>query len=336
MKKFIKVILGIILAIVIVAVSAGAVFVYKNPDLAKSAYEILKSAPGNNLKAAWIFLTDSSSISEKIDKNTESFDNAINNVVGVENTLSPAVKEAIESGKYNEEEITRILISGESAIAEIDKEKQENILNGENGELSSDTQEEPDETVTVPDDSGKETQNPVEQKPENPDVSRPEPVTPDVKQPVVQNPVTTPDNTPEQKPQDADKPAPATAADTASYVAKLYVQKSKFMDYLGSIEKLIIDEYNALPKDMKIPSERKRIALAHLQTMAQMETECDAEVEKILAELKTKLVSENKDTSVVNNLMQAYENEKSLKKAQYMDIFLNGLPKKKTTEKTES
>lgn len=342
MKKLIKAVLGIILTIIIVAVAGCAIFAYTNPDLAKSAYEILKSAPGNNLKAAWIFLTDSSSISEQIDKNTESFDNAVNSVVGSENVLSPAVKEAIESGKYTEEEITRILISGEAAIAEIEKERQEASAENDTTLAPEDTDvPDTDVTVSVPDDTASDIKTPDVQQPDNPEPQKPIVSTPEVDIPPVQKPEPAPEKNPEPvvpepKPQTPSTPAPTTAADTASYVAKLYIQKSKFMDYLGSIERLIIDEYNALPEELKIPSERKRIALAHLQTMAKMEAECDSEVEKILDELKTKLVAENKDTSVVSSLLQAYENEKSLKKAQYMDIFLNGLPKKKSAEKTEN
>lgn len=320
MKNLIKIILGIILAVIIVSASALAIFVYTNRDLAMGAFEILKSAPANNIKAAWIFLTDSSSISEKIDKNAENFDNAVNSVVGVETTLSPVVKEAIESGKYTEEEIARILLSGESAITEIENEKQQNVPADTTELPSTDTHQEPDVTVSVPDESEKESQI-TAQQPQDPVVDKQETITP----PAYENPSSNL-APPEQNTQDTDKPAPVTAEDTAAYVAKLYIQKSRFMGYLGSIEKLIIDEYNALPKDMKIPSERKRIALAHLQTMAQMEKECDAEVANILAELKAKLVSENKDTSVVAKLMKAYEDEKSLKKARYMDVFLNGLP----------
>lgn len=332
MKKFLKTFFAIILAIIIVVAAALAVFVYKNPDLSKSAFEILKSAPGNNLKAAWIFLTDSSSISEQIEKNTETFDNAVSNVVGTENTLSPAVKEAIESGKYTEEEITRILLSGESAIAEIESEKQAAPSETEDEVVVTEPDENQPEVVPVPDEPVEDVPDTVEKVPDTPVVSDPP-----VKQPEVTTPVQKPEQQiPEKESEPDDNTVkPVTAADTAAYVAKLYVQKSKFMDYLGSIEKLIINEYNALPEDMKIPSERKRIALAHLQTMAQMEKECDAEVEKILEELKSKLISENKDTSVVANLQKSYENEKSLKKAQYMDVFLNGLPKKNKTENTE-
>ena len=56
-----------------------------------------------------------------------------------------------------------------------------------------------------------------------------------------------------------------------------------------------------------------------------MELDCDAQVDAALDELRKTLTAQGKDTAVVETLRQAYENEKSLKKAYYLDVYMNGI-----------
>ena len=47
----------------------------------------------------------------------------------------------------------------------------------------------------------------------------------------------------------------------------------------------------------------------------------DAQVAAILNELKTQLQAANADTSIIGKIREAYENEKTLKKAYYMKLL---------------
>ena len=49
--------------------------------------------------------------------------------------------------------------------------------------------------------------------------------------------------------------------------------------------------------------------------------QCDAKVETLLSELKTELKTHNADTSIINKIRAAYENEKKLKKAYYIKLM---------------
>lgn len=347
MKKALKAILITLLSLLILIAIAVSVFTATNPDLAKGAFDLLLSAPGNNLKAAWIFVTsDSNSIGQQIDNNTQKYEDAVSNIMqGVTDTgeaLSKEALEALNSGNYTEEEMTRIIASGGAELEAINKEKQEKeqesaqaenspekeeVIESENGDASNPVENQPakdSHTETVTDTALEKAPDTLPENNPRPDV-----VVPSVTEAPSQNTEKVPEDTtpPEQNEQtNVPETKPVKTVDTASYIAKLYVVKSRFLSELTSIEKSIRNQYVSLPEEKQIPSERQRIAGQYIRTVAAMEVECDKEVDAILDELKAELTAAGMDTTMADNLLKAYNEEKSLKKAYYLDVYINGLP----------
>ncbi len=313
-KSKVKIFVGIILAVVIILGALfGAACAILGTDIVFAGVKNFVASPVNNIKAAWLFITnDSQKIEEQIGETQKEFDDAVKDATGTE--LTDEVKEALNSGKYTEQEMA-LIVSGVS-IEEIERMRE--ASNKSETEKTPET-ENNEETVAQPEDEDK-TEEPDKESPEliNPEPQKPiEPVTPTVPDvPVTPDPVTPPATEP-QKPVQVD--------DTAATIAKMYIIKNKFMKKLESIEVDIINAYVALPEEQRVPQSRKTIAGQYLGTVADMEIQCDAEVEAVLAELKTKLTALNKDLSVIETIRKAYQNEKSLKKAYYMDIYLNGV-----------
>lgn len=321
-KSKVKIFVGIILAVVIIlGVLFGAACAILGTDIVFAGVKNLVASPVNNIKAAWLFITnDSQKIEEQLGETQKEFDDAVKDATGTE--LSDEVKEALNSGKYTEEEMA-LIVSGVS-IEEIEKMREE-ANKSETGTEKEPETENTEETVTPPE-TEDETEEPEKETPEvippepSKDTEPQKPVEPVV--PTVPDIPTTPDPVipPATEPQN-----PVQADDTAATIAKMYIIKNKFMKKLESIEIDIINEYEALPKEQRVPQSRKSIAGKYISTVADMEIQCDAEVEAVLTELKEKLTALNKDLSVIETIRKAYQNEKSLKKAYYMDIYLNGV-----------
>ena len=284
--------------IIIISVLIGVACAVLGTDVVYAGFKNLVASPVNNIKAAWVFITnDSDSIKDQIDANKKDFDEAVKNATGTE--LSDEVKAALESGKYTEEEMA-LIISG-VPIEEIDRRK----------ELEKEKEIKDKEPETVPDkpiqNEEKEPEQNIDTQPEVPPASREEP-TPEIEVPVPEEPK-----------------IPEVTDDTAAIIAKMYIIKNKFMKLLENIEVDILNEYISYPKEERNPSLRKSIAGKHISTVASLEIQCDNEVEAVLTELKTKLSALGKDQTIIDTIRKAYADEKSLKKAYYMDIYLNGL-----------
>ncbi len=224
-------------------------------------------------------------------------------------------------------------ISWDSIYAEIDKQ--------------TSSQVDPDDSTDAPDipedpeiaDTPEVTDKPdVPDNPDTPDVNdeKNEISTPGIGTPdsSVDDPVTPPPviEQPGNDPVTEVTPPPSSettqpTVDSATYVAKMYMLKTKFTGELAELEKKIKGEYASLPKEQRTPAARKEIAGRYIKTVLALESQCDAEVEAVLSELATVLEAAGKDTTIVETLRTAYKEEKSLKKAYYMDIYTNGLKK---------
>ncbi len=108
----------------------------------------------------------------------------------------------------------------------------------------------------------------------------------------------------------------------AEYVLKLYELKS---EYLGKAEALIQmakDEFYALPQEEWTTDNRTRIILKHSKEAYSALAECDSKVNNICNDLEKYLKDNKADTSIVNEIKKAYEEEKTLKKAYYMKKYI--------------
>lgn len=270
---------------------------------------------------------------EKKEDNTENAD-GVDEIIA---ELSPEVIVAIESGKYTEEEIILIKETNGEAIADIDAQK---AKDQEKKDQDSKAPEKiPEDTVVIPPEAEKKDEDEV-----NPPAAENVPK-PDDDKATTQNPAVS------ETPSESEKPVPPTSEETTEqtpqapavntgeiinkYVAKLYIVKNRFVSELGSMEKTIRKQYVSLPKEQQVPTSRKEIAKQYISFVSDLELECDSEVEAILSDLTAELKAVGGDLAIVDTIRAQYEEEKSLKKAYYLDVYMNGLPDKKPEEKTE-
>lgn len=325
MKKKKHIALKIVLSVFLLLLLAGGVLVGTHWELAKGAYHLLKNSPGNNVKAAWIFLTgNSETIQKQISDNDASYSEAVKKIAeelsGTGLDLSRYTLDVLSSGEYSEEEMIRILM-GKETIAPPDTENTPSD--------DPDKADKPDKTENTADGKGETPQTPpAGEKNEGGNGEGN-----GSGKPAQTTDTPTAADTPPKTDAEADStPAgegsaseDAMSEEVAACIAKLYVLKSRFTGQLGALEKTIIDAYEAQPEEEQTPASRKSIAGQYIKQVSRMELDCDAQVDAALAELRKTLTAQGKDTAVVETLRQAYENEKSLKKAYYLDVYMNGI-----------
>ncbi len=331
MKKKKHIALKIVLSVFLLLLLAGGVLVGTHWELAKGAYHLLKNSPGNNVKAAWIFLTgNSETIQKQISDNDASYSEAVKKIAeelsGTGLDLSRYTLDVLSSGDYSEEEMIRILMGKETITAP----DTENTPSDD-----PDKADKTDKTENTADGKGETPQTPPSGEKneggngEGNGSGKPA-QTPDA--PTAADTKSQTDSETKTDPAPGGTPAGEGAAsedamseEVAACIAKLYVLKSRFTGELSVLEKTITTTYEELPEEEQVPASRKSIAGQYIKQVAQMELDCDAQVDAALAELRKTLTAQGKDTAVVETLRQAYENEKSLKKAYYLDVYMNGI-----------
>lgn len=107
----------------------------------------------------------------------------------------------------------------------------------------------------------------------------------------------------------------------AQQIAKMYVLKSQYINYLKGIEQNVIDDYNALPKEQKNAAGKRSVIMGYYSKGLALEAECDAKVESVLAELEKILDEAGRDKSLISTIRTAYQNEKTLQKSYYLSIY---------------
>lgn len=331
MKKKKHIALKIVLSVFLLLLLAGGVLVGTHWELAKGAYHLLKNSPGNNVKAAWIFLTgNSETIQKQISDNDASYSEAVKKIAeelsGTGLDLSRYTLDVLSSGEYSEEEMIRILM-GKETIASPDTENTPSD--------DPDKADKTDKTENTADGKGETPQTPpAGEKNEGgngegngsgkPAQTTDTPTAADTKSQTDSETKTdpAPGGTPAGEGTASED---AMSEEVAACIAKLYVLKSRFTGELSVLEKTITTTYEELPEEEQTPASRKSIAGQYIKQVSRMELDCDAQVDAALAELRKTLTAQGKDTAVVETLRQAYENEKSLKKAYYLDVYMNGI-----------
>ncbi len=100
------------------------------------------------------------------------------------------------------------------------------------------------------------------------------------------------------------------------YTQRLYALKATYLGQLGNL----IDQAKA---DHANGAGGKELMSKYLGQAASLESQADSQVNALLSELTQKLNSIGADTSIVNTMRSAYENEKSLKKSYYLSLYNN-------------
>ena len=110
----------------------------------------------------------------------------------------------------------------------------------------------------------------------------------------------------------------AYAKSLAELLSRVYALRQQYVTLLEAMEAEAKEEYSALPQSDRTTAKLVKIAKGYISRAAVLEKECDDTMDAIVAEM-TKLVQDNKgDLSIVDSVIDAYANEKRLKKAWYI------------------
>ena len=167
------------------------------------------------------------------------------------------------------------------------------------------TQEEVAERLTggAAEETPKE-EKPAEQPPKQEETPKQE--TPEAEQPKQEKPAG-------QQPEESEYQKQLSAV-----VAKVYVLREKFTIELDNLQAEAVAAYKALPEEEREGSKLIDFAKKYVLRAAELEKECDAEMDAIVAELDALVSANNGDYSVIDTVIETYASEKSLKKAWYM------------------
>ncbi len=134
---------------------------------------------------------------------------------------------------------------------------------------------------------------------------------------------TTPDGTAAENPGASSQKTVDTQI--SELVAKMYVLKSGFSSQLQSLESSVKSEYLALPAGERNNVSKLRIASSAYDRALSLEAECDQKVEEVVSQLRTLLKDNQRDTSLADEIMRAYANEKQITKAYYVNLYQSEL-----------
>lgn len=104
-------------------------------------------------------------------------------------------------------------------------------------------------------------------------------------------------------------------------IVELYSLKAYYLGQLGQIEASAKSDYLSLPKEKRglvgkntIVNKYMGVAMGHMNS-------CDAKVNSLLSGLEADLKAANADTSIIKTIRDAYESEKTMKKAYYASLL---------------
>ena len=104
-------------------------------------------------------------------------------------------------------------------------------------------------------------------------------------------------------------------------IATMYVLRSTYVGKLEAIAQSAIDEYSA---GAHTEENRKQVVYDKLDQLTALEKECDDQVAQVVARLRELLKEAGRDDSLAKQVEQTYQQEKSPKKAAYLNKFQNG------------
>ena len=104
-------------------------------------------------------------------------------------------------------------------------------------------------------------------------------------------------------------------------IAQMYVLRSTYVSKLEAIAQAAIDEYT---QGEHTEENKADVVYKRLEELTALEKECDAQVAQVVEQLRSLLKQAGKDDSLAQQVEKTYQEEKSLKKAAYLEEFRNG------------
>ncbi len=107
------------------------------------------------------------------------------------------------------------------------------------------------------------------------------------------------------------------AANLEHLMARIYLLRSTFVGKLDALESQARQEYINQGGNVNV----KEFAQRFLGQGTALESQCDAQMEQILSEMKKELLRAGKDTALISQIRATYETEKSVKKAALLEKY---------------
>lgn len=108
----------------------------------------------------------------------------------------------------------------------------------------------------------------------------------------------------------------------SNLIAQLYVLKSSYISKLDGLEAEAKSEYAKTPAEQRTSTWKGSMVSKYSARVSAWESECDTKVEGIISQIKEELSKTGGDMSVIDTIRSTYENEKQIKKAQYLNTYL--------------
>lgn len=104
-------------------------------------------------------------------------------------------------------------------------------------------------------------------------------------------------------------------------VATMYVLQATYLGKLDAVVQSAIDEYLA---GEQTSENRTRVVYSKIGELTAMEKTCDSEVAEVVSRLRELLKATGQEDTLASQIESAYQDEKSLKKAYYLNAFRKG------------
>lgn len=137
-------------------------------------------------------------------------------------------------------------------------------------------------------------------------------------------------STPTPTPTPVSPEVEAAKKKVAEVVARLYIQKNKYLNKLDTVEAKVRAEFIAICKENNIShtdpqykTEKNKFLTEYLSTVAGWEKECDGIVYGIIDEIRVALKDAGESQAVADKLEEAYLNEKKLKKTYFINRYMD-------------
>lgn len=135
-----------------------------------------------------------------------------------------------------------------------------------------------------------------------------------------------PDNSAQEPPEASGSGAPAESQEDTNqkklskYLAEIYLLKAEYTAWLEDTYDQAIADYNALEESERTATAKYRIGMSCMKEALAKEKECDAQMADLEQKISDLLKEMGEDTSLVDDIQTAYEEEKALKKAYYLGL----------------
>ena len=107
-------------------------------------------------------------------------------------------------------------------------------------------------------------------------------------------------------------------AELSALVAKVYVLREEYTMALDDLYSAAKAEYKALSKDERTQKTMTDLAGSYIDRANALEVQCDGQMDEIVTAMETLIRDSGGDMTLVDQVVYAYANEKSLKKAWYL------------------